>query len=156
YERATYQLTFTAQGYEAEGGRAVTAVSSTLVSSFPNLIGFKPDGDLSYVKLGSQRSVELLAVDKTLAPAAIPELHLHLIEVRYVSVLTAQPNGTYKYVSKEKELSLGDQTLALPAKAHKLVLPTDKPGRFVLSLRAADGTELNRIQFTVVGEANVT
>ena len=62
FDRATYQLTFSAEGFEKEGGRGVRSDSSVLVSPLPYLIGYKPDGDLQYINKGSGRSVDLIAL----------------------------------------------------------------------------------------------
>src|SRR5205807_768624 len=48
FARATYRLRFIAEGYEAEGGRSVTAEAAVVVSSQPFLVGYKPDADLRY------------------------------------------------------------------------------------------------------------
>ncbi len=52
-----------AQGFEADGGRGVTAEAAQLVSSMPFLIGYKADGDLEYLSRGGARSVHLIAID---------------------------------------------------------------------------------------------
>ena len=41
-----------AQGFEADGGRGVTAEAAQLVSSMPFLVGYKADGDLQYLPRG--------------------------------------------------------------------------------------------------------
>ena len=46
FARATYRMHLVAQGFEADGGRGVTAEAAQLVSSMPFLIGYKADGDL--------------------------------------------------------------------------------------------------------------
>src|SRR4029077_8379554 len=56
YAKATYRLRFVAQGFEAAGGRSVSAESAILVCPMPYLIGFKPDGDLHYVAKGTKRT----------------------------------------------------------------------------------------------------
>ena len=53
-----------AQGFEADGGRGVTAEAAQLVSSMPFLVGYKPDGDLRlFVARWQQRTVDLIAID---------------------------------------------------------------------------------------------
>ena len=54
-EPSAYRLSFLAEGFEKEGGRSVTAGTEVLVSPRAWLVGVKPDGDFSYVHLGSQR-----------------------------------------------------------------------------------------------------
>lgn len=156
YEKATYRLKFTADGFEAEGGRAVSTESSVLVSPFDFLVGVKTDGDLSFVGRGATRAVELLAVDSTLQPRAVSALHAVLLEERYVSVLTEQQgSGLYRYVSTLKEITVSDQPLSLGAKPTPWKLDTKNPGNFVVSVREGN-TEMARVHYSVAGRANLT
>lgn len=156
FEKATYRLRFAAEGFEAEGGRSVVSESSILVSPLAYLIGYKPDGDLRYVSRGTARAVELIAVDSTLKKVAVSQLKAQVLELRYVSVLTQQSNGTYKYESVRKEVPVSTRTINIQANGHRFLLPTDKPGEYALVVRSAEDTELNRIEFSVAGMANVT
>jgi len=156
FEKATYRLTFSAQGYEAEGGRGVTTAASVLVSPLPFLVGYKPDGDLRYVSRGSERSVQLTAVGPDLAALEAKGLELELLELRWVSVLARQGDGTYRYESVRRELPRGKKPLALPAKGLRLPLATGEAGDFALVVRGADGLELARVPYGVAGDGNVT
>src|SRR5207244_1264240 len=89
---ATYRLRLVAEGFEAEGGRSVTAEFSSLVSSLPFLIGWKSDGDLRYCKRGSEHAVDLVAIDPRGARTEARGLQSVLLERRYVSVLIRQDN----------------------------------------------------------------
>lgn len=66
FEKATYQLTFFAEGFEAEGGRSVTSQTKTLISPLPYFVGYKTDGDLSFIKQNSTRSVNYIAINPEL------------------------------------------------------------------------------------------
>lgn len=156
FDKATYRLRFAAEGFEAEGGRGVASESSILVSPLAYLIGYKPDGDLRYVNRGAARSIELIAVDPALKKVAISRLKTQLLELRHVSVLTQQSNGTYKYESVRKEVPVGTRTVNLQPAGYRYALPTDKPGEYALVVRSEEDTELNRIEFSVAGMANVT
>ena len=156
FARATYRVLFVAQGFEADGGRSVAAERAVLVSSMPYLVGFKPDGDLRYVNKGAQRSVHLIAIDSKAKKTKVPGLKLIRIERKYVSVLTKQDSGVYKYESKSKEVVLSEKPFAIAAEGTKLDLPTDEPGDFVMVVRDAQGLELNRVEYSVAGHANLT
>lgn len=156
FEEATYRLTFLAEGYEAEGGRAVSAQASVLVSPNPFLIGFKPDGDLGYLSRDSRRSVHLIAIGPDLAMTASEGLSADLVEHRYVSVLTKQESGLFKYESVEKEIPVTKGPLAIPTQGLSYPLPTTEPGDFSLIIRNAQNKELSRIRFSVVGAGNLT
>ena len=115
YADATYQLYFQAKAYEAEGGRNVAANAQTLVSNNDWLVGYKSVDDLGYVKRGSPRTVRLVAIDPTAKAIDVKDLRAQLVEERYVSVLTKQDSGAYKYDSRLKEVPVDDKPLAIPA-----------------------------------------
>lgn len=156
FARATYRLHLVAQGFEADGGRGVTTEAAQLVSSMKYLVGYKADGDLAYLRLNAPRLVNLIAIDSQARRTAVEGLKLARIEVRYVSVLMRQPNGTYKYESRRKESVIDESTLNVPASGHALKLATDAPGTFAYVLRDPDGQQLARIDYQVAGEGNVT
>ena len=156
YAKATYRLHFLARAFEAEGGRSVAADTAAMVSELPFLIGFKPDGDLAYVSRGSKRLVNLLAIDPKAKKTAVKDLKQELIERRFVSVLVKQPNGTYKYESKPKEIQVKESALSIPVGGFNLALATDTPGNFFYRIRDAEGVEQNRIEYSVAGAGNVT
>jgi len=155
YADATYRLDFLAKAYEAEGGRNVAASAETLVSSNPWLVGYKAADDLTYVKRGSPRSVHLVAIDSETKSIALKDLQAQLIERRYVSVLTKQDSGVYKYESRMKEVPISTAPLTIPAGGIDYTLPTDKPGDYALLIRSGNAS-VNRIEWSVTGEANLS
>jgi uncharacterized protein YfaS (alpha-2-macroglobulin family) len=156
FEKATWRVSFLAEGYEAEGGRGVSSEASLLVSPLPYLVGFKADGGLYYLGQGSARSVDFIAVDPTLKKVAVQGLKAELIERRWVSVLTQQPNGTYRYQSIRKDIPVRSRELPLGEGGFKYALSTEQPGDFVVLVKDAEGTELSRVEYSVAGQANLT
>ncbi|OXI68046.1 alpha-2-macroglobulin [Burkholderia sp. AU28863] len=156
YADATYQLYFQAKAYEAEGGRNVAANAQTLVSNNDWLVGYKSVDDLGYVKRGSPRTVRLVAIDPGARAIDVKDLRAQLVEQRYVSVLTKQDSGAYKYDSRLKEVPVDEKPLSIPAAGLDYALRTDKPGSYALVIRRADGAAVNRIEYSVTGAANVT
>ncbi len=156
YAGATYQLRFFAKGYEAEGGRSVAAEAHQLVSSLDYLIGAKTDGTLDFVQRDAKRSVNLIAIDPAAKKTTVDHLKLAIIERRYVSILTKQDSGVYKYESKAKDILVSETPFNIAASGNDVPLPTDKPGSYALVVRNALGDELNRVDYSVAGEANLT
>ena len=156
FDKATYRLTFAAEGYELEGGRSVGSTSTVLVSPRSYLVGYKPDGDLTYIHKGSSRTVELIAIDPSLKKTGIKALKAQVIEERYVSVLTKQSSGVYKYQSLKKEIPVSTTDLSLSEQGTKFRLPTANPGDFLLIVRNDKKTELSRVSFSVAGMGNLT
>src|SRR4029453_7125548 len=54
---ATYEMTFSTQGFEAEGGRRLHAYNSLLLSALPRVIGYKPDAPLDYLPKDSTHNI---------------------------------------------------------------------------------------------------
>ncbi len=157
YAEATYQLYFVAKAHEAEGGRSVAAAAQTMVSSNDWLVGYKAADALDYISRNALRSVHLVAINSQAKAIELSGLKARMIERRYVSVLTKQDSGVYKYESKLKEIPLSERPLTIPAAGLDYKLPTDKPGDYgLLVLRGSDNQEVNRIAYTVAGAANVS
>ncbi len=156
YDRATYQLRLLTQAFEAGGGRGVAAQAQVLVSSNPYLVGLKPESDLSWVKRDAKLRVHALALDPQAQPTAVEGLQAVLIERRYVSVLTKQDSGLYKYVSQLRQDERKRTPLAIGNDGHWLVLDTGQPGDFLLEIRNSADELLNSIGWQVAGQANLT
>ena len=156
YARATYRLSLLGKVFEPEGGRSVAAEASVLVSELPYLVGVKSDGDLGFVSRGSKRLATVIAIDPTAKRRATDGLMLQLVERKVVSVLMRQANDTYRYESRKKEALVSEKPLAVPADGFSLKLDTEKAGNYSYVVRDAAGIELNRIDYNVAGQGNVT
>ena len=155
FARATYQLSFLVRAFEPGSGRNVAAQTGTLVSSNDHLVGIKSDADLNYVKRGSQRVLKLVSIGPNAKALAVEGLRAVVIERSYVSILTRQDSGLYKYVSQQRLSTISDTPLAALADVQELKLKTDAPGEFIVEIRDAADTKLNQISYSVAGDANV-
>ena len=151
-----YRLNILTRAFEAEGGRSVAAQNTAIVADAAYLVGVKPDGDLSFVTRGSARRARWLAVNQQVAPVAADQLSLEWVERKYLSVLTQQDDRTYKYVSRLKENVRDTRKVQIAVGGSDFPLLTQEPGDFVLVLRNAAGAELNRLSYSVAGEANLS
>ncbi|MDD4966458.1 alpha-2-macroglobulin [Halothiobacillus sp.] len=156
FASATYSLRFYAQVFEPNSGRNVSAAVTALVSSADYLVGVKTDGDLDFIDRDAKRAVHVLAVNPQLKSIAVPNLKAVILDRHYISVLTRQDSGVFKYESKLKETPVSSQPLTIAAGGSDLPLPTSQPGSYALVIEDAEGTQLNRIDFTVAGNANVS
>src|ERR1019366_7613868 len=151
-----YRLNVLARAFEAEGGRSVAAQNTAIVADAPYLVGVKPDGDLSFVRRSTARQAHWLAVNQQLTPVAAQDLTLEWVQRQYLSVLTQQPDRTFKYVSRLKETVRDTRNVRIAAGGSNFALPTQEPGDFILVLRNSAGAELNRLSYSVAGEANIS
>ncbi|MEO6953433.1 MAG: MG2 domain-containing protein [Polyangia bacterium] len=156
WKPATYRLTLSAEGFEEGSGRGVSAEASVVVSPMPFLVGYKADGDLSYLSKGANRKIDLVAVNPGGERVAQGNLRAVLYERKFVSVLTKQGNGTYKYESIKREVELSQKPLAIAKDGTALALATSRPGDFTMVVRGEHELDLQRVEFTVAGAANLT
>ncbi len=155
FARGTYLLTLTSEGFESGGGRSVTARNSLLLSPLKTLVGSKSDGTLDYINQGADRFVDLVAIDSELKAHGMTGLQARLSEIRTVSTLVQQSNGTYAYQSVEKEQELQREEFAIAAEGSRYKLPTAQAGSYLWELIDSKGLKLVRVRFTVVGHGNL-
>ncbi|MHA3774309.1 alpha-2-macroglobulin [Verrucomicrobiota bacterium sgz303538] len=156
FGNATYAATFFVEGFEAGSGRSVTTHNSVLVSPLPYVVGCKRNKDLSYTPVGSELTVEWIALDPGLQKLAVENLEARLIEHTHVSVLSKQEDGTWGYESVQKDNIVRTETIGIPAAGLKYPLPTATPGNFELELRDNTGTRVGSVSFCIVGKGAVT
>ncbi len=156
YQGATYQLNLTTQAFEAEGGRSVAAETEVLISDMPFLVGYKSDGTLNFVAKDAERNVDFVAIDPQLNKTEASKLSLEYLERKVLSVLTKQEDGTFRYESRTKEISLSKTDLTIAQTGFNLRLDSATPGDYSYVLRDAAGLQLSRIDYTVAGEGNVS
>lgn len=156
FANATYELRFYAQVFEPNSGRNVASAVRALVSSADYLIGIKPDGPMDFIPRDTPRKVNVLAIDPEVASCAVGGLKAVILARRYVSVLTRQPSGLYQYTSKLKETPIDSRPLDVAVGGTDVDLPTTTPGSYALVIESSNGATLNRIDFDVAGNANVS
>ncbi len=153
---ATYEMTLCTQGFEAGGGRSVSAYQAVLVSTLPRVIGYKADASLDYIPKDRPHAIEFIALDSNLNKIAAEKLQFELIEQSYVSILAQKENGNYAYESVLKERSLKSETVAITPDGLSYPIATGTPGNFLLEVRDDAGRRVSRVHFSVVGLGNVS
>ncbi len=156
FDKASYQLTFSAEGFEAEGGRSVATETSALISPLDYFIGYKPDGNLSYIKQHDQRKVNLIAVNPQLKLIAVNNLKIQIAELQTVSTLVKNNDGTFQYKSLVKNNILSTTPLSISQTNSDYVLPTQQTGDFIVTILDQNNTELSRFKFTVAGTSQLS
>lgn len=155
FERASYELSFLARAFEPASGRSVSAQATALVSNLDYMVGTRAADSLDYVQRGAKRELRVVAIGPDAAAKAVQGLRALWIERRFVSVLTQQESGLYRYESQERLVTLREEALDLGAEGRLYQLATEQPGEFRLEIRNADDSLLNRVSWSVAGAANV-
>lgn len=151
FEKATYQLTVYAEGFEAEGGRSVTTQATALVSPLLYFVGYKPDGDLKYIKQNDVRHVNLIAINPNLKQQALDQLTIKLYHLHPITTLVKKDDGSYQYQSVIQQTEVDTHPFAITEQGTDFTLPTNDIGDFQIIVSDASGSELSRFKYTVVG-----
>lgn len=155
FEKATYQLTFFAEGFEADGGRSVTTQSKALISPLPYFIGYKSDGDLSFIKQNSTRNINFIAINPQLSKEELKELKIQLISLHPVTTLVKKADGTYQYQSVVQSTIVSTNDFKIDAQGTDYSLPTSQIGDYSLSILGKDDTVLSQLKFSIVGASQL-
>lgn len=153
FEQATYQLTFFAEGFEAEGGKSVTTQTKVLVSPRPYFVGFKADGDLSFIKQNNLRTINYLAVNPQLTNEEVNELTVQLISLHPVTTLVKKADGTYQYQSITQSTVVNSQPFTIEKQGTDYKVPTATIGDYALNVLDKQGIVLSQLKFSVVGSS---
>lgn len=155
YGNGLYQLSFEAEGFDNGGGRSVSAQSRTLVSPLNVLIGSKSDGKLNYIQRNSERSIAFIAINPNLDSINNDDLTLRVTEIRRLSTLVKQRDGTLAYQTIDKRQPVSSTSFSIVAGGSRWTVPTDKPGDFVVELIDGNEQTMARRTFNVIGSKNI-
>lgn len=155
FDKATYQLTFFAEGFEAEGGRSVTTQSKVLVSPLPYFIGYKADGDLAFIKQNAARSLHFIAVNPQLKQQAVDGLKIQLLSLHPVTTLVKKADGTYQYQSIMQSSVVSVNPFTIKEQGASYAIPTQKIGNYALNILGKDDAVLSQLKFSVVGPSQL-
>ena len=155
FSQGTYRFDFNVEGFESGGGRSVSAQNTVLLSPLDSLVGFKSNGNLDYINKDGNRSVEFIAISDELEQQEKTGLTLVLKQIRHVSTLVQQRNGTYQYETIDKETEKQSLSFDILKNGTVYSLPTSEPGDFAIEIYGAPEIRLSRIPFTVVGHGNL-
>jgi uncharacterized protein YfaS (alpha-2-macroglobulin family) len=153
YEKATYQLTFFAEGFEAGGGRSVSTLSRALISPLPYFVGYKPDGDLTFIKQNSLRTINYLGVNPQLETEEIKGLKIQLISMHPVTTLVKKADGTYQYQSIIQSSIISTTDFNVEEGGTNYSIPTQEIGDYSLKVLGQNDTVLSQLNFSIVGDS---
>lgn len=155
FRASAYQLQLLASVFEAQGGRNFTAHAQAMVSQADYLLGVKTPDRLDFIYKDALRKIHWIAIAQDLTPVAVNDLTYELVEVRYISVLVKQNDGTYRYESHRKDEVVETRPFAIAEAGLEQTLKTDYPGRFIIKIKNGE-LLLNQVEYTVAGNANTS
>lgn len=156
YEKATYRLSFFAEGFEADGGRSVTTQSKVLISPLPYFVGYKKDGDLSFIKQNTNRSINYVAINPQLTKEEVNDLKIQLISLHPISTLVKKSDGTYQYQSVIQSSEISTKPFAIKENGSTFTLPTATIGDYNLLVLDKNNSILSQLKFSIVGASQTS
>lgn len=157
YAQGIYRVTATVQGFEQAGGRGVAGASTVMLSPLDALVGWKADGDLSYLRRDAQARLHLVAIGADGQPRALPALRARLMERVRQSSLVRGNDGRFRYQSLEQLKPVGEaKPAALGAEGLSYALDTARPGNFVIEFLDGTGLVRARTDYFVAGEGDLS
>ncbi|MDR2427234.1 MAG: alpha-2-macroglobulin [Endomicrobium sp.] len=154
YSAGTYNLIFSAEGFEGSSGKGVYAYDSIKISPYKYLLGFKSDSKLGYLNKGSYAALDIIAVDNNLKIVELQNLKARMLQIQYVSSLVKQNNGVYKYQTVTKETLEEEKDFTLSSSGSKIALNTKNPGNFIMEVVDENGNKILSVPFFVAGASN--
>lgn len=143
-------------GMSAEGSSAVSETLEFLVGAPEKLLGYElPEtaAPLNYLPAAKPLAWRFLVVDRSLKGVEGEEVTAVLSKRHYETELYADARGELHY--RETPTTAEAESFKLKTDAEgtaSLTLPLVPAGEYVLSFKGADGTDLGRVDFTLVGE----
>ncbi len=154
FNNAMFNMTLKVEGFEAGGGRSVRQIKNLLLSTRPYVVGYKADSSLNYIKRYGDNTVHLIAVNPGLNQIPVSDLKASLIRREYVNTLVKSRWGGYRYESVEKRDPISNEKVNISASGLDYKLNTKEPGQYELVISDNTGNELNKISYSIAGEAN--
>ncbi|MCF0253630.1 MAG: alpha-2-macroglobulin family protein, partial [Duodenibacillus sp.] len=153
---ATAECTVELEGFEADGGRAVSKAVTALVSPQPFMVGCRSRGaatNLQFIGQGSPAELDFVAVGPDLKRVDAGELDFVVYERRYVTSLVTDSQGRYRYDETPLDTQASSGKVALGAAGAAWRIPTAKAGDFLLAVKDKAGRTLSLVPFSVAGNS---
>lgn len=152
YAQSTYQLTLLTRGFAAKGGRGVSQTTSILVSPLSYLIGYKPDGDLNYIRQNSHRTVSFIAINPALQLIPVQNLQIKIIKLNSITTLAKQADGSYQYQTVIQEHVINQKSFNISHSGDHYILPTDQIGDYKIQITDQNNLLLSQVSFSIIGQ----
>jgi len=156
YTAGTYSLLFTAEGFEADGGRSVVSAKNLLISPLDYIIGYRTDSNLRYIKKDTKHTINLIAINNKLEQIDVSNLRLKIQKISYESILTQESSGRLKYQKEKVYTDIRNEDFSISKDTTNYTLPTNIVGDIRITIVDNKENNLAIIDYDVAGEGNDT
>ncbi|MDE6571144.1 MAG: hypothetical protein K2L95_02925 [Alphaproteobacteria bacterium] len=150
----TYTLALTLRGFEGASGKNVQMTTTARISPAKYLLGWRANGDLSYVNRGAARHLHIVAVNHNGDATAAGGLTMRLIKKENLTSLIKDYNDYYKYQTVTRERIIRQDTLDIAAGGYDMTLDTGTPGTYYMQILDDDDRVLANVEYFVAGAEN--
>lgn len=152
--RESYAVTLQAQIQDVQGGSSITCMDVLHMSPVRSVMGYKTLSNLSFLTVGEQAKLDLIALDATGKPYAKGELQAELYQSDFVKSLV-KVDGKYQYTAVRRDKLIKTVPFVLQAKVTPFALNTDTVGNKLLVIKDKKGRVVMQARYTVVGDSTV-
>ena len=152
----TYKLVLNVHGFESNGGKSVQTNITARASDAKYLIGWRADGDLSYIKRDTNRKINFIAVDHTANAIAIDNLTLRVMRRENQTTLVKDYNNFYKYQTTTHDKIISQRQINISENGTSITLDTTNGGTYIVQILDASDKILSSAQYFISGTANTT
>ena len=157
YSGGTFNLAFTAEGFEGAGGAGVMASYMVRFSPHQYLVGHRTTARLNYLTRNSRDNfINIIAVNPNLEQVGIDNITLRLVEQEHVSSLVRAHDGAFRHQTVPRNNTILETTISIDQTGFRYTVPTNTPGHFFIELEDADGNIILNVPFFVAGARAAT
>lgn len=150
----TYQLNLNISGLIGVSGIGAQTNLVTRVSDAKYLIGHKFDSDPDYIKRDTSHNLNIVALDNTATPVAVPDLTVRTILRENLTSLVKDYADYYKYQTITRDRIIFDAPINIPDTGIDIPLDTTDGGTHFLQILDANGNILVNAEYYVVSDKN--
>ncbi len=152
--RESCAVTLQAEIQDAQGGTALKLADVLHMSLVRSVVGYKTQSNLSFLTVGEQAALELIALDAFGRPHAKGELTAELYQSDFVKSLV-KVEGKYQYTAVRRDKLLKKVPFVLNAQAAPFALDTSAVGGKLLVIKDKKERTVLQVRYTVVGDSTV-
>ncbi len=154
----TYDATFYIEGFEPNGGRAVSTNAKALFSTADKVVGYKTTGeilDLNYIPQDRKGKLAFITLDSDLKQVNNTSYTFVLSKRNYVRNLVSNNIQEFSYQDTLVQEEVSSEKVENKSGVILWNIPTDKVGEYILTIYASNDTKkslpLSRVPFNIIG-----
>lgn len=150
----TYMLTLAINGFEAGDGKSIQTVLNSRVSNLTQLIGYKPESDLSYVPRNSTQNVKLIVLDASGHAVDADNITMKLVKRETLTSLLKDYGNHYKYQTTAHDVIIAQSQISVAKTGSSIKLNTSNGGTYYVQLLDSNENILANIEYFVAADEN--